>query len=274
MHIADVIFEKIKNYNTDKLFEEVYQQTNSELYWRMVGELHSRGSQIIFNRIKELSISQDSKNREIAADLLGQLRKGKELLFHNESVNMLIEFLNDPNETVIESAAFSLGHRHDLSAIEQLLRLVNHINPDIREGVVSGLSGLEDKRAINGLIQLSQDDDYDVQNWAVFGLASQCKMDTKEIRQALIAHINNEDCEIRGEAFIGLAMRQDKRVKLSIIKELKGEFHGTWVLDAVIEMPDSDYLPYLLKLHEHMIKDNEEQRFIVNVEEAIKACQI
>lgn len=274
MHIQDVIREQIINLNTDELLEEVKKQKVDELYWQMIGELQSRGTQDVFNQIEELSKSQNFKNRELAADLLGQLRKDRNLLFHKKSVQILINLLRDSSEAVIVSAAFSLGHRHDLSAIEPLLRLVNHKNPDVREGVVLGLSNLEDVRAIKGLIQLSQDDDYDVQNWAIFGLASQCNMDTKELRQALTVHTVNEDCEIRGEVLIGLAKRQDKGVKLSIIKELKGKFHGTWVLDAILEMPDSEYLSYLLELHERLIHDNVEPRFISDVEDSIKSCQI
>jgi hypothetical protein len=210
----------------------------------------------------------------LAADILGQLRKGKNKVYHDESVSILLQLLNDVNDDVVASAAFSLGHRNDVKAIKPLLFLVNHENSFVRKGVVTGLSGHEDKSAIDGLIQLSTDSDYDVQNWAVFGLASLCDRNNKEIRSALFAHVQNKDAEIRGEAMIGLAKRQDKRVKNFIIKELNNLKEGCWVLDAIIEKPDVDYVNPLRQLIHKMSEKSELERHVDDAKEALEACLI
>jgi len=255
-----------------ELIDLAYSTKNHKKYWKLIAELHKRGTIFEFKEAKRLCSSKNPIKREIGADILGQLGWG-EKAFHNKSVSLLIELLKDPKSNVIDSAAFALGHRRDPKAISPLLKLINHKNNRVRYGVTFGLISHDDIDAVNGLIILSKDLDYNVRNWATFGLGSMTELDNEEIRKALLERLKDEEPEIRGEALIGLAIRKDKRVKEAIIKELSGEFYGNWVLEAAALTKDSDFYPLLINLRDKLIKENElEPRFISDFEDAIKAC--
>lgn len=133
----------------------------------------------------DYSRSQDADDRIVGADILAQLGWSDQT-YLRESVTRLIEMLDDPESSVISSAAVALGHRRDPIAIPHLLKLAAHPDAGVRHGLVFGLCGHEDADAIRTLISLAQDEDFDVRNWAVFALGSQIDTDTPEIRQALM----------------------------------------------------------------------------------------
>ncbi len=272
MKTNNELFLDVKKLPYYELFDLALDENDVDNYWTIVAEIHSRGCQDVFKNAKEYSKSKDSAKRMLAADVLGQLRNAKRKLFHQESVVILLHLLNDVDDKVVASAAFSLGHRNDVKAINPLLLLIDHKNPSVREGIVTGLSNHEDKNAINGLIQLSRDSDYDVQNWAVFGLASLCKKDSEKIRSALFIKLQNKDAEIRGEAMIGLAKRKDVRVKDAVVKELNNLKYGYWVLDAIIEMPEKKYINPLKELIQSMKKQKEYERHIEDANNALHLC--
>jgi hypothetical protein len=135
-----------------------------------------------------------------------------------------------------------MGHLHDPRAVGPLAGLQSHSEARIRHAVVSSLCGCEEEQAIAALIKRSADHDRDVRNWATFGLGSQIDTDTNAIREALLARLEDEDDEIRGEALVGLARRGDIRVVPAMLKEMEAyetEVLRDWILigdaaDAVI----------------------------------------
>ena len=256
--------------STDNLILLAYEENESEIYWNIIAELHSRGSQQEFEIAKNLSISNDSIYREIGADILGQLSFSQNK-FHQQSVKILIHLLNDVNEDVIASSAYSLGHRNDIKAVPSLINLLNHPNSRVRNGVAFGLSCLENSDAIKGLIYLTNDKNEDVRNWATFGLGNQCEMDLPEIREALYQRLQDEVPEIRGEAFIGLANRKDFSIIHPLIQELNGEFNGSWAIEATNLLSESRLCPSLKSLREK-IKDKFEEYFLLEIDEAILNC--
>jgi hypothetical protein len=262
--------QKNKNLTTLEIIDIAYFTQDEEKYWDLLAELHRRGTIIEFQEAERICLSKDPVKREIGADVLGQLGWQKKA-FQSESVSLLIQLLKDKNSDVIASAAFSLGHRNDPLAIPFLLKLINHNNTRVRNGVTFGLMAHDNIEAVNGLIFLSKDLDRDVKNWATFGIGSQTDLDNDEIRTTLLDRVDEEDAEIRGEALIGLAIRKDKRIKDAIIKELSGEFHGSWAVEAAALTKDCDYYPFLINLRDKLIGDIE-PRFISDIEEAIKVC--
>lgn len=239
-------------------------------YWHIIAKVTKRGSSCEFDAAKALTESKDIVERQIGANILGELG-WTEKTFHEESVAILIQLLSDEADDVIASAAFALGHRNDPRGIPHLVKIIGHNNREVRYGVVSGLSGFDDEPAVDALIQLSRDSDYDVRNWATFGLGSLCSMDTEGLRKALIERLSEEDHEIRGEALIGLARLKDENVKEAIMKELIGEFHGGWVLEAAELMGDPDYCPLLRELRVQL-EGTEDSCFLKDVDNAILAC--
>ncbi len=255
---------------TKELIEAAYKEENEDDFWEMILDLSSRASDTELAASLDLIKSDDPIYRQIGAQIISRLDPGKKT-YHEQAIEALIPLLSDKNEDVIEVAAFGLGHRQDTRNIPHLLKLIDHPNANIRHGVVMGLSGLDDTAAANALIKLCSDSDYDTRNWATFGLGAHCDIDTPEIRKALRERLSDEDCEIRGEALIGLAKRKDSQVKQAIIKELTGEFLGSLAIEAASLLGDPDFIPLLEEIKQAE-KDNLPDSMLRDIEEAIEIC--
>lgn len=236
-----------------------------------LGVVHYRGGQTEYELGVRYASSTDPLDRVTGADVLGQLGY-LDPTFVSESVVILIGLLSDPDDMVVYAAATALGHRNDPSCVSHVLPLVTHPNPDVRFGAVMALSGHEELSAITGLVALAVDSDRAVRNWATFGLGSLTKADTPELRDVLAKNIQDADCEIRGEALIGLARCRDERAFPAVSSELSGPFHGAWCVEAAELLADSRLLPLLRSLRESLPED-EVARFSSSFDRAEQACQ-
>jgi HEAT repeat protein len=116
------------------------------------------------------------------------------------------------------------------------------------------------------LIELSRDVEPGVRDWATFGLGTYSKIDSPEIRNALLARLADEDDETRGEALFGLAKRKDPRVIPAILSEIARDEVSELAIEAAGEMPDESLLPAL----EALVRSSPEDQC---VREAITACR-
>lgn len=255
--------------STQDLIAAAYGINEEEEYWGIISELHSRGSESEFLAAINLVNSEDPINREIGADILGQLG-WREDAFGDESVSLLIPLLSDDCDDVVGSAAYSLGHRRSYQAIPYLIAVASHRSSRVRNGVAFGLLGLESEEAVATLITLSRDMDVDVRNWATFGVA-QSELDNNDVRVALKARIADEDPDVRGEAFIGLACRGVSEVSDALVRELAGEFHGNWAIEAASVLADPACCRALIELKERE-SGHIEERFMADIEEAVSRC--
>lgn len=189
--------------------------------------------------------------RVLGADILSQLG-WSDRTFLEESVDILLPMLNDPDPVVIGAAAFALGHRNSARAIAPVLMLINHPSPHVRQGAVHALSRQDDLDAVLGLIELSKDSETDIRDWATFGLAQQTSVDTPGLRDALFERTEDPDAEVRGEALIGLAARQDQRVLGPLGRELSGVFYGAWSVEAATLLKAPSLYPLLASLKERL----------------------
>lgn len=187
--------------------------------WRSLGVVHYRGGQEEFELGRRCAVSADPLDRKTGAVVLAQLG-WNDRTFLDETVAVLLPMLRDSELDVVIAAAYALGHRNDPRAIPHVVPLVGHPEARVRRAVVSALSQHDDDAAIAGLIRLAADGDDDVRNWAAFGLGTLLDRDTPEIREALAALLPDEDAEIRGEAMIGLAKRQDPRALGAVAADL------------------------------------------------------
>lgn len=232
-----------------------------------------RDPKAVFEAARELLTSGNPKERALFADIIGQL-DAPQLPFREESVDRLLVMLqHETHPDILHSIGVALGHLNDPRAIEPLARLKNHPDENVRFGVIFGLKRHEQTSAINTLIELSCDTDRDVRDYATFGLGSLIHLDTLEIREALLARVNDEDPEVRGEALLGLAYRGDKRVIDPLRRELSGEFYGIWAVEAAELMADPSLHPLIQSLWGRL--DPAEKRkswFASQFQDALTAC--
>jgi HEAT repeat protein len=125
------------------------------------------------------------------------------------------------------------------------LGYIGHADSRIRYWVTHALTAMnEDERSIEGLILLTKDSDVDVRDWSTFGLGSQTEQDTPAIREALVARLMDTDLIVRGEALVGLAKRQDKRVNEPLLQALESEAYkdscNDYAAEALSEIKDFD----------------------------------
>lgn len=97
-----------------------------------------------------------------------------------------------------------------------VLALAGHESADVRWAVAVQLPWLADDVPGPGLlsaaIDLTADPDTDVRDWACFALGQAWReVDTAEVREALVARLDDIDVDTRHEALAGLAFRQDLR---------------------------------------------------------------
>ena len=240
--------------------------------WEAIRALHHRGGQTEFDLAAALTQSAEVKARALGADMLAQLGfYSAKFTFPVESVNILIELLNDPAEEVIWSAAYALGHRKDERSIVPLCGLADHKSEDVRYGIACALGGFENELAVSTLIRLSEDVDPDVRDWATFGLGALLELDTPKIREALFARTTDEDGDTRGEALAGLAARKDERAFELIATELQRADVGTLIFEAAAKLADQRLLPYLNQQREGVDEDTH-SFWLHTLDDAIGAC--
>jgi HEAT repeat protein len=233
--------------------------------------VHYRGGLQEFQSGLTLLSSSDPFERVVGADVLAQLG-WQDRTFLEESVDALLGALRDPNHSVVQSAIIALGHRASPRAIDAVLPFVDHPSADLRDAAVHGLMPHETPIVIDALVKLSRDADRDVRDWATFTLASQFDSDSSTLRVALRERVEDPDPEIRGEALVGLARRRDSGVITAILRELRGEFHGDWAVQAAGLLGDPQFLPALRSLRA-VLRGKDAVYFEGTLESAIAACE-
>jgi hypothetical protein len=93
-----------------------------------------------------------------------------------------------------------------------------------------------------------------------------CECDSTVIRDALVTRLSDNNDEVRGEAMVGLARRQDERAAEAILTELGRENVLDMAIEAAEKMPRSEFLPHLEQLLAAHPDDEDIQR-------AVKRCR-
>ena len=251
----------------------------SDLYWKPVRIFHCRADDSVMAAATKLLVSEISEDRILAANILSQVALGNEKR-RTEAADLLLPvFQRETDCEVLDTIADAFGHIGDERSVPRLVELSSHPNESLRLAVVHGLSGHHDERTIAVLIVLSSDPDDDVRNWATFGLGTQTETDTPELRNTLIARLNDHDDETRHEALVGLARRGDVRVVPALLMELEGcapqMLHDLYLIakacdaaaDAAKRNPDKKWCSLLVKLMTLEICD------LTEIREAIAACK-
>lgn len=225
----------------DTLFEATLLE-DEDRRWQAVVALQRLGSEEVLQRALASTRSLSAKEREGAADVLGQLgtpRPTEELKLR--CANALLEMIETETQPeVLHALGVALGHLGDSRAVLAMAPFATHASEDVRLGVVLALSVHE--AGVDTLIQLSADPDQDVRNWATFALGSQLEqVDTPALRDALVARLTEADLEVRGEALLGLALRRDPRVIEPLRRELESGELTVLAIEAAQRLGDSQF---------------------------------
>ncbi len=249
-----------KNWSSEKIFDRLLNNKTQKTYWDNISELRKRPSQSVFEKAFSLAKSNIDKEKIIGLNVLQQL--GFDPRYNKKQMlDLHFELLDQKQSNKVLVAIFSgIGHNNDELSERQILKLTSFKNIQdgaVKFAMVSAFTGLEHSKAINTLIEFSKVDDPGIRNWSTFGIGTQIQSDSEAIRNALWDRVDDSDFETKNEAIFGLAKRKDKRVKSVILKELEtGEF-GTLLLEAIVELMDTDFLP-LLKLNYEASKTEED----------------
>lgn len=250
-------YKRVEDKPTEELIQLALSEEDEDKYWGVVQALHVRGTSEAFEAAQRLIQSNLAKKRALGADILSQLG-APNVKFRDQSIEILLKLIETEQEPeVLTSIGMAFGHLNEPRAVEPLVKLKNHPDANVRFGVTFGMLTLEDDLAVKTLIELSQDEDDEVRDWATFGLGTQLELDTPEIREALLALVADENDDVRGEAFAGLAIRHDKRVIEPLLKELTSGSVGRLAVEAARDIADPTLYPALVALKEWWDVDEE-----------------
>ena len=223
------------------------------LAWAAIRELHRRGGNEEFEAARSLLASPAAKERGRGVDILAQLNSPKWTLHERErnASAVLAALAGESDPAVISSMGVALGHLDDPRAVGAMLPYKDHADANVRLSVVMALSPHPDPLSLQTLVELSSDPDEEVRNWATFSLGTQLEaVDTPELREALVARLQETNPEIRGEALVGLALRKDPRVLEPLKRELSGSSVIILAVEAAEVLGDPSLLPLLVQLRD------------------------
>lgn len=261
--------------STSELIDLALREEDNERYWELAGTLEFRGTREVFESAVALCRSSDSGRRRLGANILSELgyanrkQAGLDRPYRQESVPVLLSVLDrEQDPDVICAVLYAASHLGDPGLQIACRHYWNHPSAEVREALAFALCGNDDPKAIRALIHLSRDQDANVRDWATFGLGTRSHRDTKEIRRALWARVDDPHFDTRSEAIVGLALRNDRAVIAPLIRELQSGEVGELFVGAAKALADPSLLDGLVSLRSWW-DVNEEL-----LEEAIETCQL
>jgi HEAT repeat protein len=253
--------------------------------WIFVRELQRRGDAETFAAAERLIRSDDPDERILGADVLGQIgymhaRVEPYTGIRRQAVSRLRELLVEDEDTeVIQAAVSGLGNLGGRSALHDVVTFAMHPDPELRGTVASAFPGLtgwgedlaeldaDDARlAIGTLIALSDDEDGDVRNWALFALARQYEIDTPQLRELFLRHLDDLHDDAREEAMVGLARRRDGRAFDAVRDALDPDAATRVAIEAAAHLGDERLIERLEELAEAGWSDDD------TLQAAIRTC--
>ena len=237
-----------KDWASEKIFDRLVNNKSKKTYWDNITELRKRVNDDVYNLAYKLSHSESDKKKIIGIDVLAQL--GFDTRYRQlETISLYFELLETKqSDNVLFSILFGISHNNENLTKKQISKLIgfkDSKNSDIRFSLVSALSGVEHSMAIETLIELSNDSFSSIRNWATFGLGTLCELDNDQIIEALWKRTKDKHQETKLEAIVGLANRNEIKVREPIIDELKNGEYGTLLFEAIETLNDKNFIPFL-----------------------------
>jgi HEAT repeats len=181
--------------------------------------------------------SANPDRREIAVRLIGMAAVIDSTL-RDVALTSLRPILEDARVGPLSAAIVQLAHLDDIHSRDEILAHAGHADSVVRDAVAGALPSVGlNEAALAVLRELMLDDDDDVRDSATFGLAELSNADDEATRNALLDRVEDDVYEIRVEAIVGLARRQDERVRPYLMLELADPHHAD-LLDEAVDFLD------------------------------------
>ncbi|MGW2058367.1 ankyrin repeat domain-containing protein [Streptomyces sp. NPDC001840] len=192
-----------------------------------VSALWRRGDEETFEAAAAWCGSDEPLRQAFGAEVLARLGAVDGLSpFADRAVPLLRALSRQAVEPeLVRAVVVGLGQHADPAALPEILRHTGHPDTGVRRLAALALTGLvpgDHRDGVWALILLSRDADASVRDRAVPALA-EVDADTREIREALAARLNDPDAETAAGAARGLAVRQDPRAIDALARILADE---------------------------------------------------
>ncbi len=248
------------NFTNEKLLFRILNNKNYYASFENIIELRKRPSIELFKTCVELIQSPNDRFRKAGIHILSQLGNPPRP-FVNETIALFFNRLAiENNDDIIVDFLYAIGHNNDDLNTDQVVKLSvfkNNANHFIREALVFALLRVNNLKAIQILIHLSNDKYSIIRNWATFGIANQNERNNKQIRAALWQRVTDKHEETHFEAIVGLATRRVMGIEKVIANELLNDNFGSLLFEAILAMPNKQYLPRLKVILYETENDND-----------------
>lgn len=250
-----------KKWSSGKIFTRLLTNKSRKTYWSNISELRSRPTESTYKQAYALASSHIDKEKIIGLDVLQQL--GYDPRFNQkETIELHFKLLNEyQSNSVLISIFYGIGHNNENLSAKQISKLTEykHIkNTDVKYSLISALSGIENSKTINVLIEFMEDKAALIRNWSTFGIGTLTDISNPNVINALWNRVLDTDFETKSEAIFGLARRKDKQIKEVIISELNQGNYGSLLFQAIIAMPDKDFISPLNQCLETVREDTDD----------------
>lgn len=225
--------------------DDIFAQTLTGDYdadgpWEAVRTLQRIGNREVFDRAAAWCTSRNPLERARGADVLAQLGTTEHLsnAYPQESFVVISALVQAEREPIpLRAAIHALGHIGNPLAVPLLAPYRTDSDPEIRFAIACALGKFpDDPVAVEALLPLTRDADDDVRDWATFGIGALGKLDSGDIRDALVSRLNDSFEDVRQEAMVGLARLKDERVLPSLLIDLERPAVADIIIDAAAEM--------------------------------------
>jgi HEAT repeat protein len=227
--------------------------SDDDLFAAVIGFIAEVGPESALSAAQEWLASGDVEAAEVGLDVLGALAERDAALWP-VVLEQAERFAENGEAHVRLSAALALGWKADSRALELWLRFARDESADVRQRAMAVLPSqfdqeMPDARVVSALLAGLEDAEPDVRDWAAMALGL-VAVDTTEVREALLRHLDDDGANTAGEAAVSLAILGDERV-LPVLREwlVREDVGDLWV-EAAGELGDPQLLPLLEQLRE------------------------
>ncbi|GAA5080160.1 hypothetical protein GCM10023259_087040 [Thermocatellispora tengchongensis] len=219
--VPDLVRRALAHRDTDR---------DHETWWVIVDALGARGDEETLEAAVGLCTSDDTRERELGADVLSRLAPGEDgdaAGVAARAVPVLRRMvITEGSEAVLDSVLNALGRYGDPATLPDVLDIVRRpgrtptpADPVALAAVLPPAGEDGHAEAVDLLIEMSRDPDPEVRDWATLGLAG-VEAGGERVREALAARLEDPSLTAVAEAARGLAALGDERAAAGVRRVL------------------------------------------------------